>query len=205
MRSTLIVWRHEFFFMKSDDKNVIQNNDSNIEIGGRGSKKTKKHNNAVDMTEGPFLKKMIFFAIPLILTGFLQSFYNAADLIVVNLFSQTDAPLVGAIGCTSALTNLVLGMFMGLSVGAGVLVAHYIVAKREKDVNLTLHTAIILSVISGFLIAVFGYIFAENMLIAMSTSSDLLPYATLYLRIIFLGAPASLLYNYIASMLRSAG
>ena len=169
------------------------------------NKKSKKNYNSADMTEGPFLKKMILFAIPLILTGFLQSFYNAADLVVVNLFSESDAPLVGAIGCTSALTNLVLGMFMGLSVGAGVLVAHYVGAKRERDVNLTLHTSIILSVISGIIIAIIGYIFADEMLIAMNTSSELLPYATLYLRIIFLGTPASLLYNYIASMLRSAG
>lgn len=177
------------------------------EIGKTEETKKEKNNKktALDMTEGPFLKKMILFAIPLILTGFLQSFYNAADLIVVNLFSESDAPLVGAIGCTSALTNLVLGMFMGLSVGAGVLVAHYVGAKREKDVNLTLHTAIILSVISGILIAILGYIFADDMLVAMNTSAELLPYATLYLRIIFLGTPASLLYNYIASMLRSAG
>lgn len=175
-----------------------------IEISEK-PEKIKKSKNKADMTEGPFLKKMILFAIPLILTGFLQSFYNAADLVVVNLFSESDAPLVGAIGCTSALTNLVLGMFMGLSVGAGVLVAHYVGAKKEKDVNITLHTSIILSVISGILIAVLGYIFAEDMLIAMNTSSELLPYATLYLKIIFIGTPASLLYNYIASMLRSAG
>ena len=153
------------------------------EIGKTEETKKEKNNKktALDMTEGPFLKKMILFAIPLILTGFLQSFYNAADLIVVNLFSESNAPLVGAIGCTSALTNLVLGMFMGLSVGAGVLVAHYVGAKREKDVNLTLHTAIILSVISGILIAILGYIFADDMLVAMNTSAELLPYATLYL------------------------
>lgn len=176
----------------------------NVSVKNNEKKRKRGINNA-DMTEGPFLKKMILFAIPLILTGFLQSFYNAADLVVVNLFSESDAPLVGAIGCTTALTNLVLGMFMGLSVGAGVLVAHYVGAKREKDVNLTLHTSIVLSLISGVLIAILGYIFADDMLIAMNTSAGLLPYAVLYLRIIFIGTPASLLYNYIASMLRSAG
>ena len=171
-------------------------------------KKSKEKNNvknAIDMTEGPFLKKMIVFAIPLILTGFLQCFYNAADLIVVNLFSESEAPLVGAIGCTSALTNLVLGLFMGLSVGSGVVVAHYVGAKRDKDVNIALHTSIILSVICGVIIAVVGYVFADDMLIAMNTSEELLPYATLYLQIIFLGTPGSLLYNYISSMLRSVG
>ena len=195
--------------MKPDKKSVADSDGLNIssdhDESNINTERENKAQSAADMTEGPFLKKMIIFAIPLILTGFLQSFYNAADLIVVNLFSESDAPLVGAIGCTSALTNLVLGMFMGLSVGAGVLVAHYVGAKREKDVNLTLHTAVVLSVISGVVIAIAGYIFADDMLIAMNTSAELLPYATLYLRIIFLGTPASLLYNYIASMLRSAG
>ena len=191
--------------MRSEEESITETNGSEIPDTNIKSESQKSSKETLDMTEGPFLKKMILFAIPLILTGFLQSFYNAADLIVVNLFSQSDAPLVGAIGCTSALTNLVLGMFMGLSVGAGVLVAHYVGAKKEKDVNITLHTSVILSVISGVLIAIFGYIFADKMLIALNTSAELLPYATLYLRIIFLGTPASLLYNYIASMLRSAG
>lgn len=168
-------------------------------------KKEKQPKQAVDMTQGPFFKKMVLFAIPIILTGFLQSFYNAADLIVVNLFSSSEAPLVGAIGCTSALTNLVLGMFLGLSIGAGVVAAHYIGAKREKDVNAVLHTSVLLCLISGTVIAIAGFFLAEPMLSAMGTSEDLLPYATLYLKIIFLGTPGSLIYNYIASILRSAG
>lgn len=179
----------------------LNNDVKNSEKAG----KAKKHKKPVDMTEGPFLKKMIFFAIPLILTGLLQSFYNAADLIVVNLFSSSDAPLVGAIGATSALTNLVLGLFMGLSVGSGVLVAHYVGAKRKRDVNKVLHTSVLLSLISGVLIAIVGFLLAERFLIWMNTPSELLPYATVYLRIIFIGTPGSLLYNYIASMLRSAG
>lgn len=171
----------------------------------KSNKKPKKEKTPVDMTEGPFLKKMILFAIPLILTGLLQSFYNAADLVVVNLFSESDAPLVGAIGCTASLTNLVLGLFMGLSVGAGVLVAHYVGAKKDKDVNTVLHTSVLVSVIFGVIIAVAGFFLAETLLKAMNTSEYLLPYATLYMKIIFIGTPGSLLYNYIASMLRSAG
>jgi putative MATE family efflux protein len=199
--------------MSSKDESIVD--DLNISSVAENSKKNlekkkrkgniKPSKKKVDMTEGPFLKKMIFFAIPLIFTGVLQWFYNAADLVVVNVFSKSEAPLVGAISCTSALTNLVLGMFMGLSVGAGVLVAHYVGAKKKRDVNITLHTAILLSVISGVIIGVLGFIFAEDMLILMKTDTDLLPYATLYLKIIFLGTPGSLLYNYIASMLRSAG
>lgn len=168
-------------------------------------KKPNKPKKAIDMTEGPFLKKMLFFAIPIVLTGFLQNFYNAADLVVVSNFSNSDAPLVGAIGCTAALINLVLGLFMGLSVGAGVLAAHYIGAKKYKDVNVVLHTSALLSVIFGLIIAVLGFVFTEPMLIAMGTSKEILPYATLYLKIIFCGTPGSLLYNYIASILRSSG
>ena len=168
--------------MHNDENAVIEDNEENIK---KLRKREKISKNKADMTEGPFLKKMILFAIPLILTGLLQTFYNAADLIVVNLFSKSDAPLVGAIGCTSALTNLVLGLFMGLSVGSGVLVAHYVGAKKEKDVNVTLHTSVILAVASGVLIAVLGFIFAEDLLLLMNTSEELLPYATLYLKIIF--------------------
>ena len=187
-----------------DEKDGVALSVDSTANGGR-KKREKQPKKAVDMTEGPFLKKMVLFAIPIIFTGLLQSFYNAADLVVVNLFSNSDAPLVGAIGCTSALTNLVLGMFMGLSVGAGVVAAHYIGAKREKDVNSVLHTSVLLSLIFGTVIAVAGFFLAEPLLVLMNTSSDLLPYATLYLKIIFIGTPGSLLYNYIASILRSAG
>lgn len=183
---------------------VTADGNSNF-INIKKPKRDKNPKAPVDMTEGPFLKKMVLFAIPLILTGLLQSFYNAADLVVVNLFSDSNAPLVGAIGSTAALTNLVLGLFMGLSVGAGVLVAHYVGAKRERDVNLVLHTSVILSVVSGLIIAVVGFFFAETFLRWMNTPAELLPYATRYLKIIFIGTPGSLLYNYIASMLRSAG
>ncbi len=194
--------------MQSDSINQSELLDTENGNGLNGKKRKKKEKQpkvAVDMTEGPFLKKMVLFAIPIIFTGLLQSFYNAADLVVVNLFSSSEAPLVGAIGCTSALTNLVLGMFMGLSVGAGVVAAHYIGAKREKDVSSVLHTSVLLSFIFGTVIAIAGFFLAEPLLIAMDTSKDLMPYATLYLKIIFLGTPGSLLYNYIASILRSAG
>ena len=169
--------------------------------GGKGNKKGK---HSVDMTEGPFLKKMIFFAIPIILSGLLQSLYNAADLIVVNFFTEGDTA-VGAIGCTSAITNLVLALVMGLSVGAGVLVAHYVGAKQYDDVKSVVNTSVVLSLVFGVAIAIVGFFISKPLLVLMDTSPAVLPYATLYMKIIFLGAPASLLYNYIASMLRSAG
>lgn len=162
-----------------------------------------KYKNEIDMTEGPFLKKIIRFAIPLIFTGLLQSFYNAADLIVVGQFEGDVA--LAAVGSTNSLTNLVVGLFMGLSAGAGVSVAHYLGAKREKEVSGVLHTSILLSVILGVIIAAFGFIFAPQMLHLMGNPDDVIEHSILYIRIIFIGMPASMIYNYAAAMVRSTG
>ena len=157
----------------------------------------------VDMTEGPFLKKMILFAIPLVFTGLLQSFYNAADLVVIGQLRGDVA--VAAVGSTGSLTNLIIGLFMGLSVGAGVLVAHYVGAKELEEVKKVLHTSIIVSIVLGLAVAIVGFLFSGTFLKLMGTPDEVLPGATLYLRIICLGFPASMLYNYIAAMLRSTG
>jgi len=163
---------------------------------------TEKTRNA-DLTQGPFLKKIIFFAIPLILTGVLQQLYNAADLIVVGMFDGQIA--LAAVGTTGSLTNLVIGLFLGLSVGAGVAVAHHIGERREDEVRKVVHSSILLSLILGIVIAIVGYLLAPTLLAWMGTPDNVISHATLYIRIIFLGLPAQLVYNYAASMLRSAG
>jgi putative MATE family efflux protein len=150
-----------------------------------------------------YFKKIFLFSIPLMLTGILQSLYSTADLIVVGRFDGELA--LAAVGSTGSLTNLILGLFMGLSVGAGVCVAHGIGAKRYDDVQKTLHTAIATAVILGVFIGIVGYILAPQMLHLMDTPDDVIDMASTYIRIIFLGAPAAVLYNYCASMLRSAG
>lgn len=163
----------------------------------------QKIKKTVDLTEGPFLKKMIVFAIPLIVSGLLQSFYNAADLIIVGLFKGDVA--VAAVGSTGALTNLIVGLFMGLSVGAGVTVAHYVGAKEHAEVRKVAHTAILLSAILGVIIGVAGFFAAESLLRMMATPENVIDLATLYMKIIFIGVPASMVYNYAASMIRSVG
>lgn len=155
------------------------------------------------MTEGPFFKKMLLFAVPIVITGLLQCFYNAADLVVVGQFRGDLA--VAAVGSTGALTNLIIGLFMGLSVGAGVSVAHYIGAKEPEEIKKTVHTSILLSVICGIIIAIVGFFLSKEMLVLMDTPAEVLPLATLYLKIIFIGVPASIVYNYAASMIRSTG
>ena len=163
----------------------------------------RKRSNEINMTEGPFLSKIIKFAIPLIFTGVLQSLYNAADLIVVGKFEGDIA--LAAVGSTGSLTNLVVGLFMGLATGAGVCVAHHIGANEQKEVSGVLHTSITLALILSVIISVFGFIFAPHMLRLMGNPDNVIEYSTLYIRIIFLGVPASMVYNYSAAMVRSTG
>ncbi|MBQ8345136.1 MAG: MATE family efflux transporter [Clostridia bacterium] len=158
-----------------------------------------------NFTEGPFLKKIIVFAIPLILTGVLQSLYNAADLVVVGQFSANKEIALAAIGNTGALTNLVVGLFMGLSVGAGVCVAQHIGANERREVQKVLHTAIVVSGFLGVVIGIFGFLAAPYLLRWMDTPPSVIDSSVLYIRIIFCGMPASMIYNYTASMLRSYG
>ncbi len=157
----------------------------------------------LNLTEGPLLKKIILFAIPLILTGLLQQFYNAADLMVVGMFEGEIA--LAAVGSTGSLTGLIVGLFMGLSVGAGVSVAHHIGAKEYGELKRVIHTAIPVAFVLGILVSILGFIFAPDLLRLMDNPENVIGGATLYIRIIFLGLPASMVYNYSASMLRSSG
>ena len=157
----------------------------------------------VDMTEGPFLKKMIAFAIPILVSGLLQCFYNAADLIVIGQFRGDVA--VAAVGSTGSITSLCVSLFLGLSVGAGVCVAHHIGAGEGVEVKKVLHTSVLLAIILSTIVAVAGFFSARYLLELMDTPAEVIPYATLYLRIIFLGVPGSMIYNYLAAIMRSAG
>ena len=157
----------------------------------------------LNMTEGPFLGKVVRFCIPLILTGLLQCLYNAADLAVVGMFRGEIA--LAAVGSTGSLTNLIVGLFMGLSVGGGVVLAHQLGAQEYDRVSKTVHSSLLTAGILGIFVAVLGLFLAEPMLALMDTPETVLPYATRYLRIIFLGVPGSMVYNYAAALVRSTG
>ncbi len=150
-----------------------------------------------------YLKRIMFFSIPLMLSGLLQSLYNALDLVVIKAFEGTNAS--GSISCTTSLTALILNLFMGLSVGAGVCVAHGIGAKQYDDVKKTVHTSVATALILGVAVAAIGFFLAPQMLKWMGTDEEFIGGASIYVRIFFLGAPFSILYNYCASMLRAAG
>lgn len=157
----------------------------------------------VDMTKGPMLKKIIFFTIPVMLTGILQLLYNAADVVVVGKFAGDSS--LAAVGSTSSLINLIVNVFMGLSLGTGVIVAQSIGAKNKIRLTKTVHTAMLLSLISGIFVGIIGFTLANPLLKLMGSPDDIIDKAALYTRIYFLGLPGFMVYNFGAAILRSAG
>ncbi len=163
----------------------------------------RKGSYEIDMTNGPLLGKIVRFAIPLALSGILQLLFNAADIVVVGRFAGSSA--LAAVGSTGALINLIVTMFMGLSVGTNVLVAQYYGAGNSKDLSETVHTSILASLLFGvFLIAV-GVLAARPVLELMGTPEEVIGQSVLYMRIYFLGMPVMMLYNYGAAVLRAVG
>ncbi len=155
------------------------------------------------MCSGSLPKKMLLFAVPLIFSSILQLLFNAVDLVVVGRYVGHTA--LAAVGSTGSLINLLTNLFIGLSVGANVLVARYIGAKQDKDVHETVHTALLVSVLSGILLALIGVKFAEPLLSLMATPENVLKQSALYLRIYFCGMPVMLLYNFGSAILRAQG
>lgn len=163
----------------------------------------RKKNYEIDMCNGPLFGKIIVFSVPMILSGILQLLYNAADVVVVGRFTGSTA--LAAVGSTGSLTNLIISLFMGLSVGTSVTVAQYYGAGDWKNVNQAVHTSIATSVICGIIVGILGICMAEKFLILMDTPGDVLDQATLYMRIYFAGIPASMIYNFGSAILRAAG
>ena len=131
-----------------------------------------------------YLKRILSFALPLMLTGVLQTLYNAVDLMVVGRFEGEVA--LAAVGSTGSLTNLILGLFMGLSVGAGVCVAHGIGAKDDEDVQKSVHTSILIAFLLGAFVSVFGFFLSPELLKLMGTPDDVIDSASLYIKIILI-------------------
>ena len=157
----------------------------------------------INMTQGPLLGKVIRFSVPLMLSGMLQLLYNAADVVVVGRFAGAAA--LAAVGSTGALVNLLVNLFMGVSVGCNVLVARYYGAGDHKSVSETVHCAIGSSLIIGVMASVVGLVFSTPLLRLMGSPEDVLPLASLYLKIYFCGMPFNIAYNFGAAVLRAVG
>jgi len=157
----------------------------------------------VDLTGNSMLKGIILYTIPLILSGVLQLLFNAADLVVVGHFSGEGA--LAAVGATGALINLIVNVFMGLSVGSASGTALNYGAKNHKGVHRMVHTSMALSIVGGVCVMLIGLLFSRTFLIWMDTPSSVLGDAALYMKIYFIGAPAMMIYNFGAAILRSVG
>ena len=157
----------------------------------------------IDMCNGPLLGKMLVFYVPLMLSGILQLLFNAADIIVVGRFAGDEA--LAAVGSTGSLINLLVNVFIGLSVGTNVLVAGYYGAKKEKELSDMVHTAVMTSIVSGVILVFLGLFLAKPALHIMATPDNVIKQATLYMQIYFVGMPAMMAYNFGSAVLRAIG
>ena len=167
------------------------------------AEKTARVSYRMDMTEGPLTTKIIKFTIPVMLTGILQLLFNTADVIVVGRFTGKTA--LAAVGSTGSLINLLVSLFMGLSIGTNVLVARYQGAKDDKAVSETVHTSIALGIVGGLILLIIGVVATRPLLEMMATPEDVIDPSTLYMRILFFGMPLNLILNFGAAILRAIG
>ena len=159
--------------------------------------------NQLDLTEGPILSKLLKFSIPLILSSILQLLFNAADVVVVGRFAGNNS--LAAVGSTGSLINLLVNLFLGLSIGTNVVAANYFGAKKSSQLQETVHTSVLVSLVCGVVLTVVGVIGSRYILILMQAPYEVLTLATLYLKIYFGGITATMIYNFGSALLRAKG
>ena len=155
------------------------------------------------MLRGPLFSSIVVYTIPIILTSLLQLLFNAADLVVVGRFCGSIS--VAAVGATGSLTNLMVNFFIGLSVGAGVSVAHGLGGHEDTVVHHTVHTAIPTALVSGVILTIMGISLCDTFLEMMGTPENVLPLSAVYMKIYFVGITFTMIYNFSAAILRAAG
>ncbi len=159
----------------------------------------------IDMTSGPLVKKIFIFAVPLALIILLQMLYNSCDLAVVGKFSSKALVSQASIGSVAPINTLIVNFFVGFSTGTNIALAHKIGAKDKDATSKILHTSILFAVFLGLTGSIVGIVFSKKILILMNCKDELLYYASLYLRITFIGLPFNVLYNFGTAVLRSIG
>lgn len=155
------------------------------------------------MTEGSIAAKLIAFSVPLIISSILQLLFNAADVVVVGRYAGDNS--LAAVGSTSSLINLLVNLFTGLATGTTVVAANYFGARDKSHLHDTVHTSIVISFFSGIILTVVGVFGARRILILMGSPSEVLPLASLYLKVYFSGITASMIYNFGSALLRAKG
>lgn len=157
----------------------------------------------IDMLRGTLADKLLLVALPLAVSSILQQLFNSVDVAVVGKFVSSRAQ--AAVGCNGPVINLLLNLFVGISVGANVVIASAIGQKQQEKVRAAVHTSMVIAGISGIFLLFLGILIARPVLVWMDTPSDVLDQAVLYLQIYFLGMPFIMLYNFGAAILRSVG
>ena len=157
----------------------------------------------MDLTTGSIFKKLFIYAVPFIFTNILQIVFNAADVAVVGIFVGDDA--VAAVGANTSLSTLVTALFIGLSIGANIVLARYVGAQDMESARKTVGTSVLVAIVAGLILMAIGVPLAGWFLTIMDCAPEILPMATTYLRIFFLGMPIMMLYNFCASILRAVG
>ena len=161
------------------------------------------HHSSRDMTRGPILSHMILFAIPLLLGNVFQMLYNTVDTIVVGNFVSTQA--LAAVGSTTMIVNMIVFFFNGLSVGCSVVIGQNFGAKNEKALHTSVETTMAMTFIVSVIFSILGVLLVRPMLLFMSTPADVIPEATVYLRIYFAGISGLMIYNMGSGILRAVG
>ena len=164
---------------------------------------TPKRGKDVDMTTGNITRHIISFALPLLIGNIFQQLYNTVDTWVVGKFVSNEA--YAAVGTVGPIINMLIGFFMGLSSGAGVVISQYYGTKRFSEVEKTVHTAIAMTLILGIAFTGLGLFMTPYMLTLMKTPENVLPESTAYLTIYFSGILSLMLYNIGAGILRAVG
>ena len=158
----------------------------------------------IHIIDGPILPNMLRYALPIMLTNILQLFYNSADMFVIGNFCS-DKNALGSVGCTGALINMILGVFIGLGAGVAVTLAQSLGAGNKEKASKIVHTSFCIAIILGAIVTVLGNIIAVPILHAMNTPEEFLEGASKYVKIFFCGSIANIMYNFFAGILRSRG
>lgn len=155
------------------------------------------------MTHGALWSKILIFALPLAASSILQQLFNSVDTAVVGRFASSQA--LAAVGSNGSLISLMINLFIGISLGSNVVIAHYIGERSEQNIQSAIHTAIVVALLSGFFVMILGQFIARPVLLLMGTPEDVIELAVLYLRIYLIGMPFIMLYDFGSSILRSTG
>lgn len=157
----------------------------------------------IDMCSGPLFSNILIFSLPIMAMYMLQLMFNTADMVVMGRFSGSKA--LAAVGATGSLINLIITLFMGLSVGTTVIVAQDCGANRPDSVSRSVHTSIAISIIGGLIVMVIGIALCRPLLSMMGTPEDIIGLSTVYMKIYFISMPATMVYNFAAAIMRAAG